>query len=51
MNEYLLIHCWLKDCKRQKIYRFWDLVRIVKERQKDVVLGKWEHRPALWAPH
>ena len=32
---------------RQKIDRFWDLVRIVKERQKDVAQGKWEHRWGL----
>ena len=27
--------------------RFWDLLRIVKERQKDVMTGKWEHRRRL----
>ena len=27
--------------------RFWDLLRIVKERQRDVMLGKREHRQGL----
>ena len=26
---------------RKKVDRFWELVRIVKERQKDVMMGKW----------
>ena len=47
LNEHLPIHCWLEECKRQKIDRFWDLVRIVKERQKDVAQGKWEQRRGL----
>ena len=32
---------------RKKVDRFWDLVRIVKERQKDVMMGNWEHRWGL----
>ena len=32
---------------RKKVDRFWDLVRIVKERQKDMMTGNWEHRRDL----
>ena len=27
--------------------RFWDLLKIIKERQKNVMQGKWEHRRGL----
>ena len=40
LNEYLPIHCWLQECARLKVERFWDLVRIINERQESVVAGK-----------
>ena len=47
LNEYLPIHCWLQECTRLGENRFWDLLRIVGERQKDVMDGKWEKRRGI----
>ena len=47
LNEYLPIHCWLQECSRLKVERFWDLVRIINERQESVVAGKWESRRGI----
>ena len=47
LNEYLPIHCWLQECTRLGVNRFWDLLRIVGERQTNVMAGKWEKRRGL----
>ena len=41
LNEYLPIHCWLSDCKRSGEDRFWSLMKILSERQSDVIAGRW----------
>ena len=41
LNEYLPIHCWINDCKRLGENRFWSLLKILSERQSDVISGKW----------
>jgi hypothetical protein len=34
-------------CARLKVERFWDMVRILHERQKSVMAGKWESRRGI----
>ena len=47
LNQYLPVHCWLDDCDRLGKNRFWELLRIVSERQKSIMAGKWERRRGL----
>ena len=42
LNEYLPIHCWLCDCKRLCEDRFWSLMKILSEKQEDVIAGRWK---------
>ena len=47
LNQHLPLHCWLDECDREGKNRFWELLRIVSERQKGVMAGKWERRRGL----
>ena len=41
------------DCKRPCENRFWSLMKILSERQSDVIAGKWpeEHKPTTESPN
>ena len=40
-------------CKRPCENRFWSLMKILSERQSDVIAGKWpeEHKPTTESPN
>ena len=42
LKEYLPIHCWISDCNRFGEDRFWSLMKILREKQEDIVSGRWK---------
>ena len=46
---YFPIHRWINNCKRLCEFRVWSLLKVLSDRQSDLIAGKWpeEHKPKM----